>query len=275
MELKKNLSRYQDKLGPLDQALESRQVPECSQPQVSDVCESPNNHNHLKEASSNSSALDVKSDQPHHITERSLNKGISVLGTHPVDPSDETVSLDLPRQDIPKLVQDGETVADLTNSQGSSSNMVIKTETVQPVSLIQASERSTVTLSKGLTLNIPASISALQPVETPDNFESPERNGIDPTGCLSPNSYSVFKDFLNHNPDMNLPWQPLRSASQCSCGVAFSYSCKKVSTFINGVGTLNGLGVKMIVAVMQPYNPQKFSLPTKKYIFQIFGGWAP
>ena len=50
----------------------------------------------------------------------------------------------------------------------------------------------------------------------------------DPTGCLSPDSYSKFKEFLNHTPDLNLPWQPMRSVSQCGCGMAFSYSRKKV-----------------------------------------------
>ncbi len=45
---------------------------------------------------------------------------------------------------------------------------------------------------------------------------------------LSPDSFDVFKDHLDHIPDMNLPWQPLRGARQCSCGVAFSFSVRKV-----------------------------------------------
>ncbi len=51
---------------------------------------------------------------------------------------------------------------------------------------------------------------------------------VDPTGCLSPTSYSTFKEFLNHTPDLNLPWQPMRSVSQCGCGMPFSYSRRKV-----------------------------------------------
>lgn len=51
---------------------------------------------------------------------------------------------------------------------------------------------------------------------------------VDPTGCLSPTSYSTFKEFLNHTPDLNLPWQSMRSVSQCGCGMPFSYSRRKV-----------------------------------------------
>lgn len=51
---------------------------------------------------------------------------------------------------------------------------------------------------------------------------------VDPTGSLSPTSYSTFKDFLNHTPDLNLPWQSMRSVSQCGCGMPFSYSRRKV-----------------------------------------------
>ena len=45
---------------------------------------------------------------------------------------------------------------------------------------------------------------------------------------LSPDSYTCFKEYLNHVPEMNLPWQPLRSVWQCPCGTAFSYSSRKV-----------------------------------------------
>ena len=45
---------------------------------------------------------------------------------------------------------------------------------------------------------------------------------------LSPESYSTFKDHLDHVPEMNLPWQSLRSVRQCTCGVAFSFATRKV-----------------------------------------------
>ncbi len=60
-----------------------------------------------------------------------------------------------------------------------------------------------------------------------------QRVAVDPTGCLSPNSYSTFKKFLNHTPDLNLPWQSMRSVSQCGCGMAFSYARRKVSRVCN------------------------------------------
>ena len=47
---------------------------------------------------------------------------------------------------------------------------------------------------------------------------------------LSPDSYTCFKEHLNHVPEMNLPWQPLRSVWQCSCGTAFSFSTRKVGS---------------------------------------------
>lgn len=48
------------------------------------------------------------------------------------------------------------------------------------------------------------------------------------TEVMSPRSYSVFKNNLIHVSEMNLPWAPMRTASQCGCGVTFSYSTKKV-----------------------------------------------
>ena len=52
---------------------------------------------------------------------------------------------------------------------------------------------------------------------------------LSPSEVLSPRSYSVFKNNLLHVPEMNLPWALLRTSSKCSCGVAFSYSTRKVS----------------------------------------------
>ena len=40
---------------------------------------------------------------------------------------------------------------------------------------------------------------------------------------------SLFlQDLLLHVPEMNLPWQPLRSESQCLCGHTFSFTSRKV-----------------------------------------------
>lgn len=60
---------------------------------------------------------------------------------------------------------------------------------------------------------------------------------------LSPDSYTCFKEYLNHVPEMNLPWQPLRSVWQCSCGTAFSFSTRKVgSSSCLGVSSLDPSG---------------------------------
>ena len=45
----------------------------------------------------------------------------------------------------------------------------------------------------------------------------------------SPNPVSDLKDYLTHIPEMNLPWQSLRSVKTCSCGRAFTILVSKVS----------------------------------------------
>lgn len=45
----------------------------------------------------------------------------------------------------------------------------------------------------------------------------------------SPTPVSNLKDYLTHIPEMNLPWQSLRSAKTCSCGRAFTILVSKVS----------------------------------------------
>ena len=37
-----------------------------------------------------------------------------------------------------------------------------------------------------------------------------------------------LRDLLLHVPEMNLPWEPLRSVTQCSCGHTFSFTRRKV-----------------------------------------------
>ena len=37
-----------------------------------------------------------------------------------------------------------------------------------------------------------------------------------------------LQSLLLHIPEMNLPWHPLRDMSKCSCGVAFSFTERKV-----------------------------------------------
>jgi hypothetical protein len=61
-----------------------------------------------------------------------------------------------------------------------------------------------------------------------DSEPDPEDHSVDRTGTMSPKSYAIFKGFLVHPPQMNLPWQSMRSVRQCTCGVAFSYSVRKV-----------------------------------------------
>ena len=57
----------------------------------------------------------------------------------------------------------------------------------------------------------------------------PEDHSTDRTGTMSPKSFATFKGFLVHPPQMNLPWESMRSVRQCTCGVAFSYSIRKVT----------------------------------------------
>ena len=45
----------------------------------------------------------------------------------------------------------------------------------------------------------------------------------------SPTSSAEFRGYLDHLPEMNLPWQPLRSVTRCACGRAFTFLVSKVS----------------------------------------------
>ena len=46
----------------------------------------------------------------------------------------------------------------------------------------------------------------------------------------SPSSPAEFQSYLDHLPEMNLPWQPLRSVTRCSCGRAFTFLVSKVGS---------------------------------------------
>ena len=41
-----------------------------------------------------------------------------------------------------------------------------------------------------------------------------------------------IRDYVDHLPQMTLPWQPLRSITRCNCGRVFSYLASKVSSDI-------------------------------------------
>ncbi|CAI8047738.1 Myotubularin-related protein 6 [Geodia barretti] len=43
----------------------------------------------------------------------------------------------------------------------------------------------------------------------------------------SPTSSAEFRGYLDHLPEMNLPWQPLRSVTRCACGRAFTFLVSK------------------------------------------------
>ena len=38
----------------------------------------------------------------------------------------------------------------------------------------------------------------------------------------------MLRSLIFHIPEMNLPWHPMRSVSQCSCGTAFGFTQRKV-----------------------------------------------
>ena len=44
----------------------------------------------------------------------------------------------------------------------------------------------------------------------------------------APTSAADLSSYLDHLPEMNLPWQPLRSVIRCACGRAFTYLVTKV-----------------------------------------------
>ena len=54
-----------------------------------------------------------------------------------------------------------------------------------------------------------------------------------PTEVMSPESYSSFKECLVHIPEMNLPWAPLTTTSECGCGIIFTYSKRKVCKYLH------------------------------------------
>ncbi len=121
------------------------------------------------------------------------------------------------RIDDSDLETDSTGVTDTKNEDGPTDNSLNSTDEIPPT-------ENPKTVSEGSN-------------DTPTQLDVfPEERGsqrvaVDPTGCLSPTSYSTFKGFLNHTPDLNLPWQSMRSVSQCGCGMAFSYSRRKVSEY--------------------------------------------
>ena len=62
------------------------------------------------------------------------------------------------------------------------------------------------------------------------------------TALLSPLTYTSFKDHLEHIPEMNLPWQSMRSVHKCCCGTAFSFAIRKV-----GLSTCAGRVISVYV----------------------------
>ncbi|XP_064381922.1 myotubularin-related protein 6-like [Halichondria panicea] len=125
------------------------------------------------------------------------------------------------RIDDSDLETDSTGVTDTKNEDGPTDNSLNSTDEIPPT-------ENPKTVSEGSN-------------DTPTQLDVfPEERGsqrvaVDPTGCLSPTSYSTFKGFLNHTPDLNLPWQSMRSVSQCGCGMAFSYSRRKYHCSYCGV----------------------------------------
>lgn len=81
---------------------------------------------------------------------------------------------------------------------------------------------------KQLTIDIAQNTPNDEDDDKEASLNSVSHSEKDPTGTMSPKSYSVFKDYLVHPAEMNLPWQTMRSVAQCSCGISFSYSVRKV-----------------------------------------------
>ena len=71
----------------------------------------------------------------------------------------------------------------------------------------------------------------------PDTHREDDRSSLSPPPfppsprrfSPSPTSPAEFKGYLDHLPEMNLPWQPLRSVTRCACGRAFTFLVSKVS----------------------------------------------
>ena len=45
----------------------------------------------------------------------------------------------------------------------------------------------------------------------------------------------MLRPLILHIPEMNLPWHPMRSITQCSCSTAFSFTQRKVSHVAEGL----------------------------------------
>ena len=80
----------------------------------------------------------------------------------------------------------------------------------------------------------PAGATMTTTADSDTNRTSEDRSSLSPLPHTpsprtpSPTVTADFKRYLEHLPEMNLPWQPLRTVSQCSCGRAFSYLVFKV-----------------------------------------------
>ena len=233
LELKKNLSHYEDKLGSLDQTPVEPHLLECSKSQVNRDGEAVSNHIDSTTVPGNPYPLDevVKGHQPRHLSEVNVSPNTSDPGSQPNEQTELAKDQDV--QDASLEQTAGNTsVDDVKESREYSTVEVSNGKNTEPLS--QTDELKTSRLgSKELKIDIPTSISALNGEEDTCSLEVARSELVkDPTGCLSPKSYSVFKDFLTHTPDMNLPWQSMRLTSQCSCGVSFSYSHRKVGSVI-------------------------------------------
>ena len=231
MELKKNLSHYEDKLGSLDQTPVEPHLLECSKSQVDRDRDTVSNHIDSTAVSDNPYPLDevVKSHQPRYLSEVNVSPDTSVPGSQPNEQTELAKDQDM--QDA-SLEAGNTSVDDVKESREYSTVEVSNGKNTEPLS--HTDELKTSRLgSRELKIDIPTSISALNGEEDTCSLEGARSELVkDPTGCLSPKSYSVFKDFLTHTPDMNLPWQSMRLTSQCSCGVPFSYSHRKVGNVI-------------------------------------------
>ena len=65
------------------------------------------------------------------------------------------------------------------------------------------------------------------PAQPPLSLHPPPSTSHHPPPPTS--TAAEITDYLDHLPEMNLPWQPLRSVTRCSCGRVFTYLASKVS----------------------------------------------
>ena len=93
-------------------------------------------------------------------------------------------------------------------------------------------DTSTMTSKENGTSGTPSPPGATSTMASKENETSTASSSVKPDARLMNRDRRrqpvPMKDLLLHAPEMNLPWTPLRGVTQCSCGVPFTFTKRKV-----------------------------------------------